>query len=182
MNSLSFRRAAMFITGCAISGALHAQSETAQLTTIPASVDGQSSSCSVRQEEGIARSVESGATLFALCGGRVALLGEADEYSAVVNEELGAVLVDLRRHGTRRVLMVSLQGEGRPLLLEDVSGQIAMEAGKGPMSSIDDVEIEIAGFAAEGTITVQGGAGEEMLPLAQQVAEARAYRAIMAED
>lgn len=121
-------------------------------------------------------------TLMALCGRQAVLLGAAEEYSVSANERLGAILVDLRRGESRRVLLVSVQGEGQPLLLEDISGQIAMEAGKGPMSPIDDVEIDTAGFAAEGAIALQGGDAGTTIQLGEQLAEARAHIAAGAEQ
>jgi hypothetical protein len=58
----------------------------------------------------------------------------------------------------RRILLLSLGSDGRARM-QDISGDVARNAGKGVMASISDVSVDIGGFAADGTIAVQPATG-----------------------
>lgn len=135
--------------------------------------------CEVRADSTIMPPIGDAAMVIAICGGQGLLLGHADRFETRESRELGAVLATLHRDGVQRVLLISRQ-EGDAPLLEDLGGQIALAAGRGPMSPIDGIEVEAAGFARDGAITVRGEAarGESTatrtIPLAPQIAQARA--------
>lgn len=99
-----------------------------------------------------------GGVLVASCNGHPVLLGAADQYDIRTNKALGAVVVDLWHGGARRVLLVSAGPDGGPLV-EDLNGEIALHAGKGPMAPIEDVEVDTSGFASEGSVSVQNSSG-----------------------
>lgn len=116
--------------------------------------------------------------LVAFCGGHGTILGPADEFSVFPNETAQAVVVDIRNKGVRKILLVSDQGKGQPLL-EDISGQISMSAGKGPMAPLEDMNIDLSSFGADGVIFVvsrarDGKAGR--IDLGRQIAGARTAR------
>jgi len=77
------------------------------------------------------------------------------------------------------VLISKRDNEGP--LLEDLNGQIALSAGRGPMSSIDGTSVDSASFGREGAIALgvgpeisKDGMGRRIIRLAPQIAEARA--------
>jgi hypothetical protein len=92
------------------------------------------------------------------CRGRGVTLGPAETYETAVNPELQATLVDTRFRGQRQVWLISFQEDGQ-LLLEDVSGSIALSAGRGPMSDLRGLEIDTRGFARDGSIKVDRDPG-----------------------
>jgi hypothetical protein len=116
-------------------------------------------------------------TLVANCRGQGLILGRATEYRTFVNPSLNATVVDIRLGSDRRVLLLSLGKDGRPLL-ENISGEIARVAGKGPMSTIADVGVDFGGFARDGNVAVQpspsvGGGGQ--LALGAQVIQEHSH-------
>jgi hypothetical protein len=137
--------------------------------------------CDVQVSERFAAALGSSTQVLALCGGYGLLLGPADTFEVYRNEGLAAMLVDLRRGSDRRVLLISLQGESPPLL-EDLSGQISMAAGRGPMSPLEGVGIDVARFARDGSIGVDGpgasgaNVGASTINLGRQVAQVRSAR------
>lgn len=116
--------------------------------------------------------------LFATCQGKGLMLGSVSSFEAIDSEAIGATLVDLRRGTERRVLLISAQPDGTPLA-EDVTGQIALAAGRGPMSGIDGIELDLKAFARTGEIGVKGGMQDtgrdkaDRINLGQQVAAER---------
>lgn len=119
--------------------------------------------------------------LVANCNGQGILLGAADQYDVRTNKALGAVVVDIRYHGARRMLLISPRADGQPLL-EDISGEIAMKAGKGPTSSIEDVGVDTASFASDGSVAVKASAGgaSGSIDLGRQIATERIREAAAA--
>lgn len=119
-------------------------------------------------------------TLIGNCRGRGVILGPTDEYKIVRNESLGATVVDLQFAGKRRVLMLTLQDDGQ-VLVEDLGGQIALAAGRGPLSDIAGLTIELEGFAEDGGLAVRPGPDDSsrqvaQLNLGQQIAAERGRR------
>jgi len=118
--------------------------------------------------------------LFAKCGEHALALGPVSDFKTVSNVDLGATLVDARHGGERRLLLLTIQEGGRPLV-EDLSGQIALAAGRGPMSSIADVEIDLESFAQNGDMDVRQQAEKQSrkigrIDLRQQVVRERDRR------
>jgi hypothetical protein len=115
----------------------------------------------------------------AACGGHGIVLGAATGYEAITSEDLQATLVDLRLGSLRRVVLLTLQSDGQPLL-EDLTGQLALAAGRGPMSDLEGVELDLGQFVRSGVIGVRGQAQDTgprkaaRVELAPQVASARA--------
>lgn len=92
-------------------------------------------------------------TIYANCHGRGLVLGRATAYRVFSNPALNATVVDIRLGSERRVLLLSLGKDGRPLL-EDISGDIAMAADKGPMGGIASVAVDFDSFANDATLGV----------------------------
>ena len=107
--------------------------------------------CAVTAQPGEIDGVE---TLHADCSGRLVILGPATAYKVVPNERLNATLIDLQFEHERRMLLLSMGADGLPLL-EDISGQVALAAGRGPMSDIGDVVVDPGEFARAGRISVR---------------------------
>jgi hypothetical protein len=109
------------------------------------------------------------------------LLGPATAFEAIPNEALQATLVDIRLGAERRVLLVSIQPDGTPLL-EDLTGQLARAAGRGPMSALDGVRLDLNRFRRDGQIGVvglledRGAAKADVVNVGQQITQARAER------
>ena len=120
--------------------------------------------------------------LRAICQGVVLLLGPVTKFYAVTSEVLQATLVDAHLGDVRRVLLLTAQDDGQPLV-EDLSGQIAVAAGRGPMTSIDRIELDFEEFAKTGDIGVRGQAEDrtaakaDRINLGEQIAFERAHRA-----
>lgn len=135
--------------------------------------------CAVQTDEGFGPALDDAKPVVAICGGAGVLLGYANEFQTLSNQRMRSVLVDMRRGAERHVLLISLQDDGQPIL-EDISGQIAMSAGRGPLSGLEGVRLDVAGFAQDGFISVRGRSGEgqgeakdSAINLAQQVARTR---------
>lgn len=92
------------------------------------------------------------AIIIADCNGRGFILGSADSYRVQSNEELDATIVELRQGAGKRILMLSYR-KGQPLL-EDITGSLAISAGRGVMSGLDGLEIDFTTFAQDGDIVV----------------------------
>jgi hypothetical protein len=113
--------------------------------------------CAVHEQE---RTDEKLPVLIADCGGQGFLLGPAESYTVLQNPQLHATLVDIVRGNTRRVLMLSYEN-GRPLL-EDITGDLALAAGRGVMSGIKGLDVDPGTFAQDGTISVRPAASDEV--------------------
>jgi len=98
--------------------------------------------------------------LHAICGDRGLVLGPVSEFSVLANDNLNTMLVDVQYQGDRRILLLSIGKDGLPMV-ENLTGQIARAAGKGPMSAIDDVTVDLTGFASDGAIAVKRKAGDK---------------------
>jgi hypothetical protein len=85
------------------------------------------------------------------------MLGSVTRFEAIPNEALQSTLIDAYRGGERRVLLLTIQEDGQALV-EDLTGQIALAAGRGPMSAIDGVELDLKEFARTGEVGVRGKA------------------------
>jgi hypothetical protein len=120
----------------------------------------QKSTVSSKPGEGICRvytvdAATGGAKeLRASCNGRGFLLGSVSAFDVVNNKDLSAMLVDARLGDQRRILMLSVQGE-QPLV-ENLTGQIALIAGRGPMSDLSGVDLDLSRFANAGVVGVRG--------------------------
>ncbi len=95
-------------------------------------------------------------------------LGQASAFELVTSKDPNAVLVDVRLGDQRRILMLSIPGE-QPLV-EDLTGQLALAAGRGPMSGIDGVELDLGRFAQTGVV------GLRAPPVEGRVANGQQYR------
>lgn len=123
--------------------------------------------------------------LRAFCQGRLLMLGSVTAFEATPNETLKATLIDARLGSDRRVLLVAPQDDGTTLV-EDLTGQIALEAGHGPMSAIDEVALDLTAFGQTGEIGVQSQAQDRSvaragrISLTPQIAAERARRSAAA--
>jgi hypothetical protein len=110
------------------------------------------------------------------------LLGPVTSFEVIHSEALQATLIDARLGDERKVLLLTLQ-EGGQALVENLNGQIARAAGRGPMSQIDGIELDFKQFAATGNIAVRGQpqdrprARADKIGLGQQIALERGRRA-----
>ena len=121
--------------------------------------------------------------LQAACGTHGLILGPVSTFSVSTNGDLNAMLVDVTYQGKRRLLMLSLGDDGFPTL-QNVTGQIARLAGKGPMSGIDDVDVDLTNFASAGTVMVnrvtaegQAEAATSEIDLGEQITAEQARQA-----
>lgn len=123
--------------------------------------------------------------LWANCGGRGLLLGSAQTYEALFNPALQAMLVDLQNGSDRRLLLITMQPSGVPRL-EDLSGQVALAAGRGPISALTGIAIDSSSFAATGTVAVSGGTSETSrtgsISVGEQIALERARQGAAATN
>ncbi|MGV3553824.1 MAG: hypothetical protein ACO1OD_01060 [Croceibacterium sp.] len=112
------------------------------------------------------------------------MLGEATAYEVRANHSLRATLVDTWFWDNRRVLLISQQDDGSPLV-EDLSGQIALAAGRGPMSGLVGVELDLSQYIETGSISVRESATsgakrqEAQVNLGAQIALERSRRGIV---
>lgn len=115
--------------------------------------------------------------LHASCGARGLTLGTFSSFEVVNSKDLSAMLVDVRRGNERRIFMLSISA-GQPLL-EDLTGQIALASGRGPMSELSGLDLDLARFEQTGAIGVREPAGDRRsakfadLDLGQQIARER---------
>jgi hypothetical protein len=91
--------------------------------------------------------------LGASCQGRGLMLGQVDHFDVVDNVKLSATLVDARRPGGRRILLLAPGDDGEPIV-SDMTGQIALAAGRGIMSEINDIAIDFGAFSTTGEVVV----------------------------
>ena len=175
-RSIRARRIAVLILTASALGA-HPVSALAQ-TQPAAEAPARTGPCHVFSVEGDQADVKQ---LRANCRGRGFVLGSATEFSVVTNDALQATLVDARLGGERRVILLSFQDDGQPLV-EDLSGEIALAAGRGPMSPLAGVDIDVATFASGGSIGVhgrsedRGSAKADGIGIGQHIALERARR------
>lgn len=83
------------------------------------------------------------------------VLGRVTSFEAIANESLMATLVDARNGASRRVVLLVVQDDGKTLV-EDLGGQIALAAGRGPTSDIEGVDLDFKQFAQTGELGVLG--------------------------
>lgn len=125
--------------------------------------------------------------LHAGCRGVGVMLGPVTAYEVIGNDALQATLIDARLGTERRVLLLSLQADGQPLV-ENLTGQLALAAGRGPASEIEGVELDLARFADDGQIGLSGQVEDtgltksERINLAGQVALERASAPVGAQQ
>lgn len=163
---------AALLLGAAISSVPAAAQDDLSLSAAPSD-----QLCKVFAVEGSRDGVEQ---LLASCRGHGLMLGETSGYEVVINEALQATLVDMRLDGERRILLITIQEDGEPLV-EDLGGQIALAAGRGPMSALDGLEIDLSRYLTDSEIAVRptgGAAGEKIgeVRIGEQIALERMRR------
>jgi hypothetical protein len=119
--------------------------------------------------------------LYARCGGKGVLLGFATSFEAFANDPFRATLVDVRTRAERHILLLTLQDDGFTLI-EDLTGQIARAAGRGPFSNIDGIALDFKQFTRSGDLGVlaasedRGRARSDHISIGEQVVAERARR------
>ena len=108
--------------------------------------------CSVREPE---TDVEGQADLFAICGDTGINLGPVESYVSFYNPALQATLVKLERYGRTRVMVLRPGADGRPMA-EDLTGSLAIAAGRSATSGLEGLVIAPDQFVATGVIGVMG--------------------------
>lgn len=179
-----FRFGALILAGLACL-ALSGTSALAQTDLRPhPPSSGPSAICDVRADATVMEALESAKPVIANCRGHGLILGQADEFEVFTHEASQSVLVDLRFGVDRKVLLISLQNERAPLL-EDISGQISMAVGRGPLSNLEGLEIDASGFVLRGRLGVQSRTDDAGRPaqtssidLGQQIAASRLAREV----
>lgn len=119
-----------------------------------ASNERQLEGCAVKVSDQIGPAIGPAQPVVAICGMKGLVLGYADSFEIATSKQIPAVLVNLLRGSERRILLVSLKEGGLPFL-EDLTGQISVNVGRGPMSSLEGIEVDISGFASDGTIILR---------------------------
>jgi hypothetical protein len=114
------------------------------------------------------------------------MLGPVSEFVAIDNDKLQATLIDAHIGSERRILLLSLQDDGRPLL-EDLSGEIALAAGRGPMSGTNGIDLDLERFGSTGQIGVHGGPEDngsgksDSIDIGQQIAFEQSRQGVAAQ-
>lgn len=99
----------------------------------------------------------SSVNLSGLCWGTALPLGRADRYATVVNTALRATVVTIERLGTAQVLLLRANDQDVPVI-EDITSVVAQGAGRGPWARIDDLELDLSGFAKSGRLKAKARA------------------------
>jgi len=109
-------------------------------------------------------SVEGLQTVYAGCWGTGIVLGEAEQFEAFPNVELGATAIRLERFGRTRIVVIRARPDGQPIV-EDMASVLADAAGRTPLGSTDGLVVDLSTFAENGMIGVSeaGIGGEEPL-------------------
>lgn len=89
----------------------------------------------------------------ARCWGTALSLGYADSFRVMENRELRSTLVELEHSGKRRLLLIRPTVGDRPML-EDISGMLAVAAGRFSSSGIDGLTLDVDEFGTSGRIGV----------------------------
>jgi hypothetical protein len=121
--------------------------------------------------------------LGASCNGRGLLLGDVSNYQVIADPTLNAIVVDKHLGGERRLILITIRTDGRPLV-EDITGDLAVAAGRGVMSNLVGLDVNLGSFASNGTIAVSPAARDQtsgdrsgQVNLRQQVAAENARQA-----
>lgn len=142
----------------------------------PPNARGQNDLCEISTHDGAANEPKQ---LLATCRGRILLLGPVSEFEVLVSQPLQATLIDAHFGPERRILLLSNQAGENPVL-ENLTNQLTIAAGRGPASSLDGVELDLTTFAPRGEIGVRGRPEDtapgrtDKVNLGQQIARTRA--------
>lgn len=96
-----------------------------------------------------------GKALLASCDGRGLALGFVDDFQVYSNANQKALIVDSKLGDGRQIWLISTQEDGVPLV-EDLGSQIAVAAGRGALSGLDGVKLDLVSFVDAGVIGVVG--------------------------
>lgn len=89
----------------------------------------------------------------ARCWGTALNLGYADRFRAFDNPALRSTVVEIERGGKRRVLLLRPFVDEQPLV-EDISGTLAVAAGRVSWAGIDGLTLDFGQFATSGRIGI----------------------------
>lgn len=106
--------------------------------------------------------------LFANCSGTGILLGEADSYSLSYNPASGALAVSVNFGDSLRVMLLQRDTDGATSV-EDITGDLAVAAGRNPTSGLRGTRIDFTAFGSEGVI----GIGEDVRAVREASPSAR---------
>ena len=98
-------------------------------------------------------------SLIALCGGTGIYLGDADRYAVASHVASGAMAIEIKRLGRTRVMLLSRDARGR-VSAEDISGALAVAAGRLPTGGLRGLATDLAQFGEEGTIGLAAAGGD----------------------
>jgi hypothetical protein len=117
--------------------------------------------------------------LRASCGGRGIILGGTTGYRVFENHALKAIVIENNLDAQRRIVVIRLEADGQPMV-EDITSDLALAAGRGVMSNLRGLDINLEGFAADGAVGVGPAAGDAtndksgIVNIGQRIADARA--------
>ena len=94
-------------------------------------------------------------SLLAICGTIGTSLGVVDRYRSADNIELGLTILEYDRFGNRRVIVFQREDDGS-VSREDLSGVLAVRAGRLPTRGIERLEVDLADFAEDASIGLSG--------------------------
>jgi hypothetical protein len=97
--------------------------------------------------------------LRASCKGHGFIFGGTTEYHVVTNDTLKTVVIDNRFGSERHVMLIAVGDDGQPHA-EDITGDLAHAAGRGVMSGLRGLDVNLDGFASSGAIAVSPSAGD----------------------
>ncbi|MCI4588594.1 hypothetical protein MOK15_00530 [Sphingobium sp. BYY-5] len=103
----------------------------------------------------IAEKEEAATLLIGVCGEQAVMLGSATTYESAAHAGTGAVVAVVHRLEGTQVLMVRPGQEGSAFL-ENVTGDLARQAGRSADAGLGDLTVDLSRFAGNGIIGLTG--------------------------
>jgi hypothetical protein len=94
-----------------------------------------------------------------ICWSRAVSLGKADRFSSSYNSDNRTTAVSLEANGTVRVVLVSPTADYAPQV-EDVTRDLAKLAGRYSEAGLDGLDVDLAKFGEDGTLSLSSAGGE----------------------
>ena len=102
-------------------------------------------------------------TVSASCQGQGFTLGTAESFEVATYSKSGAVAVLMTRFSRPRLFLLS-QGEAGSILREDMTGELSRAAGRGGMSGLADIVVDLSAFEQTGRILLTPSARPDAKP------------------
>ncbi|MCI4590400.1 hypothetical protein MOK15_09870 [Sphingobium sp. BYY-5] len=99
----------------------------------------------------VAEKEEAATLLIGVCGEQAVMLGSAASYESAEHAGTGAVVAVVRRVEGTQVLMVR-PGQDGGAFLENVTGDLARQAGRSVDAGLGDLSVDLSRFAEKGVV------------------------------